>query len=538
MSAPATTAQATSPGDGGDGTLMVGVTVTEALALSALAMSNRGGRVVVSASIAGASDLADYLLRHDRPTSMVDATNLEDVGGQVDELTQVVVLDSITDQGALVDIAAFAELCHSHDLVLVIDNSRLSSRVLEATDLGATLSVSARGDGTQPLTEIEGTTFATSLLLRLAHQAQLDVAINAARADWSQGTPVDLDAIASLPDVAKVSPLDWSESYWASEIHSNLDDLAVVTLRSERVLPAATSDVRGLTQLTPTTVLLHRSWIGAEWPAAAIATLASTERTPGQQRISARIQDFDTDRDLPVENSRRHARELVDAQPWACMWTSRLEVTGQGDEVTARTLPSIWASTRIVRPFAIPASSRDAVTGHTDLVTRALQAEVILSDRDRPGVVSATVTAGLPLRVSMVGATGATELQLPILPAQDRAALVAAQLSATVLSHQPLDGGLVIDQPWQEGGLDRGPDPGELLLLSLGLDLGRALASVTDDPWSILIEARRDLRTDAQSCALSNAVAYLSLDDHDVVDPDRVARACFTAPTYQLLATS
>lgn len=247
------------------------------------------------------------------------------------------------------------------------------------------------------------------------------------------------------------------------------------------------------------------------------------------------------DEDLSLEGAIRLKGNLglIKAKPGAAQRKPCLEKRLLGAENDA--LPrALFRFSELCHgePLACRQDGADAVTGHTDLVTRALQAEVILSDRDRPGVVSATVTAGLPLRVSMVGATGATELQLPILPAQDRAALVAAQLSATVLSHQPLDGGLVIDQPWQEGGLDRGPDPGELLLLSLGLDLGRALASVTDDPWSILIEARRDLRTDAQSCALSNAVAYLSLDDHDVVDPDRVARACFTAPTYQLLATS
>lgn len=491
--------------------LVLGCTLPEALAAAALATSNRGGRVLLSHTLTDHALVAEVLRRHGRSTSTVDPTDIDDVGHHVDEHCQALLVETLTPDADLVDLGGLAELCHSHDVTLVVDHGRLAHGVVDPTDVGAALSVAALDLGDAPRTEVLGTPFPLSLLHRVVVQAGVS-------ADPVQGLPAPLpDAragvgdVSALPGVVSVEEVDLTRTTWGSELLADVTSF-VVTTESPLDLPVTTSASSGIVRLTERTALVHARWDVPDWP----GTLGTRWDDPPAVTTSraARL-DLDPSRDVSREVSRRRARAAVAAQPWASQWTTRVEVTGDGSTLQASLVPSVWCASRLVRPFDVRVPADDT-TAATALLALATAAD--LPDDDT-AVARATLADGLDLKACLLRESGGewfatTERTSPepLLSSPD-----ATTHGEPVSSWR--ERGLVVDVPWQEGGLDLGPDPGELVLLACALDLAAAVAETAGtEPWNVLVEARRDLRPDAPRPGLGDGVAYVTLPPHADVE--------------------
>ena len=483
----------------------------DALAVAAVAVSNRGGTVLVSATVAGCQRVVRGLEAAGRRTVLVDPRALDSLGAAVEETTQALVVDSITDAGELVDLSPIAEMCHSHDLVLIVDNGRLSRRVLRSELVGAALEVVQVA--TSPARSvIGGDRFPLSLVRRLLFAAGDHVEdLPLDRDDPEGGVPhassmdaVDVARLAAHPAVEDVRPLDLERTPWATELHEHLGDLLVVRLTPEAaaggaVLATRTSAAIGLAGLGEDTVLVHAGWPVVGWPQTVSTVLDRLLTTPTQDAVDC--------------VARESAAELVRSAPWASQWTTRIEAGPGPGQVTARLLPSIWASLRVVRPFEVSIGLDEEGA-----------ADVLLA-RAAGDALHPPSADGLTVRVTLHRGSGPEPVDLGVGPEQD--------CSDTGSRTDVLDGAsgvadLVIDLPWQAGGHDLGPDAGEALLLAMALDLSRRTALVAPSGWTLILEARRDLRPDERGgTPLRDAAVYLSVapDTAGALSPGTLAAA-------------
>lgn len=154
--------------DGRDDVVVTALDAPEALAAVAIATSNPGGRVLVSASLPGLCRVVERIEGAGRSVSTVDPADVAAVGRAVDATSQVLLVEALTDAPHLVDLLALGQLCLTADIrniLLVIDNGRLSRWVLRPEAAGAALDV--RPVSSDPtLTEVGGERFAMSLVRR------------------------------------------------------------------------------------------------------------------------------------------------------------------------------------------------------------------------------------------------------------------------------------------------------------------------------------------------------------------------------------
>ncbi|BCJ44129.1 cystathionine beta-lyase [Actinoplanes ianthinogenes] len=108
------------------------------------ALTNPGGHVIASAGISGPvrEFLEDSFRRLGRTVSYTDCADVDAVAGAVRPETQLIVTESLSDPAMrLIPVNELAELAHSTDLQLVVDNTGLSPALLRPLDLGATVVV-------------------------------------------------------------------------------------------------------------------------------------------------------------------------------------------------------------------------------------------------------------------------------------------------------------------------------------------------------------------------------------------------------------
>ena len=108
------------------------------------ALAADGGHIVSQKTIYGGSyNLLEHTLRHyGITTTFVDAHNLEEVEGAIQENTRAIYLETLGNPNSdIPDIDAIAEIAHKHGLPLVIDNTFGTPYLIRPIEHGADIVV-------------------------------------------------------------------------------------------------------------------------------------------------------------------------------------------------------------------------------------------------------------------------------------------------------------------------------------------------------------------------------------------------------------
>ncbi len=115
-----------------------------AIAYTIEALATDGGHIVAQKTIYGGSyNLLEHTLVHfGITTSFVDAHNLEEIEGAIQENTRAIYLETLGNPNSdIPDIDAVAEIAHQHGLPLVIDNTFGTPYLIRPIEHGADIVV-------------------------------------------------------------------------------------------------------------------------------------------------------------------------------------------------------------------------------------------------------------------------------------------------------------------------------------------------------------------------------------------------------------
>ncbi|MBR1757243.1 MAG: O-acetylhomoserine aminocarboxypropyltransferase/cysteine synthase [Lachnospiraceae bacterium] len=115
-----------------------------AVTYSILALAPNGGHIVSQKTIYGGSYnlLAHTLPLYNITTSFVDAHNLEEVEGAIQENTRAIYLETLGNPNSdIPDIDAIAEIAHKHGIPVVIDNTFGTPYLIRPIEHGADIVV-------------------------------------------------------------------------------------------------------------------------------------------------------------------------------------------------------------------------------------------------------------------------------------------------------------------------------------------------------------------------------------------------------------
>ncbi|MDQ1738734.1 MAG: O-succinylhomoserine sulfhydrylase, partial [Pseudonocardiales bacterium] len=136
-----------------------------------------GGHLILSATLPDGMAIRAGAVADGRTVSMVAATDYDGIEAGLSSSTQLIVVETLTlPYLDLVNVGRLAEFCHSHDLLLLIDNTALGDDSARPASLGATLSCSsARSAAVPELTVVSGEALAMNLARRepwLTHEPE------------------------------------------------------------------------------------------------------------------------------------------------------------------------------------------------------------------------------------------------------------------------------------------------------------------------------------------------------------------------------
>ena len=129
--------------EGGSAALVVS-SGAAAITYTIQALAANGGHIVAQKTIYGGSFnlLAHTLPQYGVSTTFVDAHNLEEVEGAIQEDTRAIYLETLGNPNSdIPDIDAIAEIAHKHGLPLVIDNTFATPYLLRPFEHGADIVV-------------------------------------------------------------------------------------------------------------------------------------------------------------------------------------------------------------------------------------------------------------------------------------------------------------------------------------------------------------------------------------------------------------
>ncbi len=115
-----------------------------AISYTIQALAANGGHIVAQQTIYGGSYnlLSHTLPQYGISTTFVDAHNLEEVEGAIQENTKAIYLETLGNPNSdIPDIDAIAEIAHKHDLPLVIDNTFGTPFLIRPLEHGADIVV-------------------------------------------------------------------------------------------------------------------------------------------------------------------------------------------------------------------------------------------------------------------------------------------------------------------------------------------------------------------------------------------------------------
>lgn len=465
--------------------------LAQALSEATLAVTNRGGAILMSGSIREA-DVVETLLRaHGREVVRVDPTDLDAVGAAVGSTTQGLVVDSLTELAQLVNVNALAEMCHSHDLVLVVDNDRLGSSVLDPMLVGANLAL----ERTPRHCRVSGDPWLLACLRRALDGVGDLPEVQQENHEPPAAPTTDPAALARALAAAGGRPLSFDGADWAFETHLGLGDLRLASAQRWRgSVPAA-----GLRSVRDRLYLVDLRFVD-----------------DAGLRLLTQPADESADPVIDRLLSQRRA-----AQPWSGQSVSEVDAQVGPKGIVCTVAPASFMGLRAVRPFRLTADG-DASTLRRAAVEWAQAA------------LSAPYL-GAPLR-----ATRSRPITLhAVLADQGGRTLATHQVTASPRPAGPPDRPtrtLVIDAPRQAGGRDEGPDAVEVLLAAVLADLGGHLCAAVGAP-SLPLHAQARRPADPVA-PLTDITVYAVIDPREVAPAsDALATWCPSAPVSAVLST-